>query len=79
MKNFLIATSILIFTIAILSGCKKRYMCECTNVNPYDSTGTAYTIDNPYEKKLSKSQANAKKSECESVAGCTFKRDKGKH
>ena len=79
MKHFLIVTAVLFFSLTIIfSSCKKRYKCECTYTNLSDSTKT-YTIDNPYDKKLSKSQASAKKSECEAVPDCQFLRDKHKN
>lgn len=79
MKHFLIVTTALFFSLTIIfSSCKKRYKCECTYPEPGDSTKT-YVVDNPYDKKLSKSQAAAKKSECEGTPNCAMLRDKHKN
>jgi hypothetical protein len=79
MKHFLIVTTVLIFSLAVIfSSCKKRYMCECTYPYPGDSTKT-YVVDNPYDKKLSKSQAATKKTECEATPNCEMLRNKHKN
>ncbi len=65
MRNFLIATTLVFFSITILSSCKKAYVCQCSD-----------QIINPYSHKLSKSEAKSEKTKCEANAGCSFKRDK---
>ncbi len=79
MKQFLITVTVLFFSLAIVfSSCKKRYKCECTYPKPGDSTQT-YTVDNPYDKKLSKSQASTMKANCEATPNCLLLRDKDKN
>lgn len=73
MKNFLIISSVLIFSLAIVS-CKKKYACNCVNTDP--DTGEQYVIENPYLKKFNKSQASEKKELCEQTPGCTFEQYK---
>ncbi len=74
MKNILIASMVLIFSVLVLTNCKKRYKCECTNRNPVDSV--EYTIENEYLRKFSKSKADEEREKCEATDGCTFLRDK---
>ena len=79
MKHFLIVTTVLFFSLAVVfSSCKKRYKCECTYPVPGDSTKT-YVVDNPYDKKLSKSKASIIKADCDATPNCQFLRDKKKN
>ncbi len=74
MKKILVTTFVLIFALSALTNCKKKYKCECTNIN--HDTGQTYMVENSYEKKLTKSQANQKKDLCEAMPDCAFVRDK---
>ena len=65
MKHIQIAITVLIFSAAIFSSCKKAYVCQCSD-----------QIINPYIHKLSKSEAADEKTKCEANEGCEFKRDK---
>ena len=65
MKNFLLITVILFFSLSVFSSCKKAYKCDCGG-----------QVVNVYSHKLSKSEASAEKTKCEANQGCTFKRDK---
>jgi hypothetical protein len=79
MKHFLIIATVLFFSLTIIfSSCKKRYECECKYPVPGDSTST-YVVDNPYDKKLSKSQAAAKRADCEAIPNCQLLVDKHKN
>jgi hypothetical protein len=65
MKNFLVASTLLLFSVVMFSSCKKAYKCQCSD-----------QIVNVYTHKMGKAEAADEKAKCEANEGCEFKRDK---